>query len=160
MKILTAISICAVSAPFLVSCSMPAGKEKKAEKPNILFLFADDHAYDAIGAAGNLAVSTPNLDRLAANGLRFSHCFNQGSWAPAVCLASRAMLISGKYIYHARRDVDTTKLWAETFSEAGYETFLTGKWHNKDLTAMKSFNRIKAIAQGMYETTEIGRAHV
>lgn len=143
-----------LSAPLLISCNSMSKKDSVSEKPNVLFLFADDLSYDAMIASGNRQVNTPNLDRLTQSGMNFTHCFNQGSWVPAVCMASRAMLITGQYLNHAKSNLNSAKLWGETFSEAGYETFLTGKWHNKEKTAMKSFNTIKAMAEGMYETKD------
>ena len=87
--------------------------------------------------------------------MTFTHAFNQGSWSGAVCVVSRAMLNSGRYIYHARDDIDdeNVPLWGETFYNAGYETFMTGKWHNGDDTVLRSFNRTKSIGKGMFETT-------
>ena len=121
-------------------------------KPNFLFLFADDQAFDTIEALGHTMVKTPNLDRLVQNGMTFTHAFNQGSWSGAVCVVSRAMLNSGRYIYRARADIDTVPLWGETFADAGYATFLTGKWHNGDATAIKSFENGLSIGKGMFET--------
>ena len=123
-----------------------------AEKPNFLFLFADDQAFDTIQALGNTVVQTPNLDRLVQEGMTFTHAFNQGSWSGAVCVVSRAMLHSGRYIYRARDDINQVPLWGQVFTEAGYETFLTGKWHNGDDTALKSYTYGKSIGKGMFET--------
>lgn len=67
----------------------------KAKAPNILFIISDDQAPDTIAALGNADIHTPNLDRLAKGGTSFTHCFNQGSWSGAVCVASRTMLITG-----------------------------------------------------------------
>ena len=125
-----------------------------ADKPNFLFIFADDQAFDTIHALGNSAIHTPNLDRLVRDGMTFTHTFNQGSWSGAVCVVSRAMLNSGRYIYHAREDIDRVPLWGEIFEEAGYATFLTGKWHNGDQTAVKSFQVGKSIGKGMFETKD------
>ena len=124
-----------------------------ADKPNFLFIFADDQAFDTIHALGNTAIHTPNLDRLVRSGMTFTHTFNQGSWSGAVCVVSRAMLNSGRYIYHAREDINEVPLWGELFEDAGYATFLTGKWHNGDATAAKSFQVGKSIGKGMFETT-------
>ena len=123
-----------------------------SSKPNFLFLFADDQAFDTIEALGHTMVKTPNLDRLVQNGMTFTHAFNQGSWSGAVCVVSRAMLNSGRYIYRARTDIETVPLWGETFADAGYTTFLTGKWHNGDATAIKSFENGLSIGKGMFET--------
>ena len=64
-----------------------------AERPNIVMIFTDDQRYDAVGYAGNDAVRTPNLDRLAKQGLIFRNCFVNTS----ICAISRANLLSGQY---------------------------------------------------------------
>ena len=76
------------------------------EKPNILFLFADDHAYDSIGLTSNGYVRTPTIDKLALEGVYFERAYNMGSWKPAVCVASRTMLISGRSLWHAKKLVE------------------------------------------------------
>jgi len=65
-----------------------------AERPNIIFLFADDQRADTIGAHGNPHIQTPNLDRLTAEGFSFRRNYCAGSFSGAVCVASRAMLMS------------------------------------------------------------------
>ncbi len=71
-------------------------------KPNILFIFADDQCYKTIGALNNNEIKTPNLDRLVKNGTTFTHSYNMGGYHGAVCVASRTMLITGKHIWHAK----------------------------------------------------------
>ena len=88
----------------LGSCCGPiAGAEKVAKQPNILFVFADDQAFDTIRALGNSEIQTPNLDRLVQNGMTFTHAFNQGSWSGAVCVASRCMLNTGRFLWYSNR---------------------------------------------------------
>ncbi len=145
---------------FLLTCLLVGGCTPQtpeptptdSSQPNFLFLFADDQAFDTIQAFGHAAVQTPNLDKLVNSGMTFTHAFNQGSWSGAVCVVSRAMLNSGRYIYHAREDIDRVPLWGETFSNAGYSTFLTGKWHNGDDTALRGFDKGMSIGKGMFET--------
>jgi hypothetical protein len=67
-----------------------------SSRPNIIFIMADDHAAHAISAYGSDLIHTPNMDRLAEEGIRFTNCFNVNS----ICGPSRAALISGKYSYH------------------------------------------------------------
>ena len=74
-----------------------------AKKPNILFLFADDQCYETIRAYGHTDIETPNLDRLAKRGITFTRAYNMGSWSGAVCVASRAMLTTGRSIWRANK---------------------------------------------------------
>ncbi|MEM1443689.1 MAG: sulfatase-like hydrolase/transferase, partial [Verrucomicrobiota bacterium] len=73
------------------------------EKPNILFIFADDQCFDTVGALGLTDIETPNLDRLVARGTTFTHAYNMGSWSGAVCVASRHMLNTGAFLWHAEK---------------------------------------------------------
>ncbi len=100
---------------FPVSCISPQADEK----PNILFLFADDQCHEALSAFGS-EVQTPNLDRLVANGVTFSHAYNQGSWTPAVCVASRTMMNTGRFLWQAKavesqieQEVKAGRLWPQ-----------------------------------------------
>ncbi|MBI3280483.1 MAG: sulfatase-like hydrolase/transferase [Acidobacteria bacterium] len=63
------------------------------DRPNILFVLSDQYRYDALGANGNSEVHTPELDHLAASGVRFEHCYA----AQALCTPSRASIMTGKY---------------------------------------------------------------
>ena len=141
-----------------------------AKKPNVLFIIADDQAPRSIGGVNNPEIKTPNLDKLAKQSVLFNNCFNQGSWSGAVCVASRTMLITGQSVFRAPKNKPyldkwansrgaiavegstEVKLWPEVFRDAGYDTFLTGKWHNNYYSALKGFSQAKAIAKGMYET--------
>ena len=117
--------------------SLLAGKwaaaEAVSEKPNILFLFTDDHAVQAISAYGSRINNTPNIDRLAREGTIFDRCFCCNS----ICAPSRAAILTGKHS-HAnglRNNQDTFDGRQLTFPkqmrEAGYQTALIGKWHLK-----------------------------
>lgn len=98
--------------------------------PNILLLHTDDQTWNTIHAWGNREIQTPNLDKLAARGLSFRQCYNQGGHVGAVCIASRAMLLSGRSLFRATAtDGLNVPLLPEFFREHGYDTFFTGKWH-------------------------------
>ena len=88
--------------------------------PNVLLIFMDDQTYRSLGALNNSEVHTPHLDRLMERGTTFTHAFNQGSWSGAVCIPSRAMLISGLTVWHAQDRLEKVPLWGEWFAEHGY----------------------------------------
>lgn len=101
-----------------------------ADRPNILFIFSDDHAQHAISAYGSKVNQTPHIDRLATEGARFSNSFVTNS----ICTPSRATLLTGQYShlngvpvfnrFDSSRDTVAKHLQA-----AGYHTGVIGKWH-------------------------------
>lgn len=121
---------------------------KPAAKPNILFIFADDQRADALGIAGNTVVKTPNIDQLAKSGTRFANCYVMGGHHGAICAPSRAMLMSGKSLFHVYDVLDGVHTMPQHFAENGYETFGTGKWHNGGHTFEASFQKGKAVMLG------------
>lgn len=126
-----------------------------AGKPNFLFLFADDYTYEAVRAFGHADVDTPNLDRLAKRGTTFTHAYNMGSFSPAVCVASRTMLVTGRSVWRAKEIYDRTeqeraagRLWPQLMRDQGYRTFFTGKWHIK-VDPAKTFDIAQHVRAGM-----------
>lgn len=100
-------------------------------RPNILLISTDQQRYDALGAAGNAHISTPHLDRLAAEGARFTGCYTQSS----VCSPSRASLMTSRYVHNHGLwangvDLDPAEqLFTRTLADAGYDCGLVGKFH-------------------------------
>ncbi len=143
-------------AGFVAGCRDSAFKAidyKAYKQPNFLFLFTDDQQFSAVNALFNPEIKTPNMDRLVNRGVTFTHAFNQGSWSSAVCVCSRAMLNCGQYLYHAQANIETAPLWGQTFKEVGYDTFITGKWHNSQAALDRSFSTIGDVGDGMYHST-------
>ncbi|MEL7531738.1 MAG: sulfatase-like hydrolase/transferase [Bacteroidota bacterium] len=101
------------------------------ERPNILFLFSDDQRADALGAAGNPYIQTPNLDSLAARGTHFTQNYCMGSHHGAVCAPSRAMLMSGRSLFNVYDRINGLPTLPISLRQNDYLTFGTGKWHNE-----------------------------
>ena len=145
----------AAAVPAIAGISSRQGMEAEnpSARPNFLFMIADDLTFRAVGALGNPEVRTPNLDRLVANGCTFTHCFQQGSWTPAVCVASRMMLVTGLTTFRANPQCDFTPLWGQTFRNAGYYSYIVGKWHLDPTMMQRCFERMGPIGLGMFEST-------
>lgn len=122
-------------------------RESGTEKPNIIFILTDDLGYRDLGCYGQENIATPNIDSLAANGMRFTDCYS-GS---AVCAPSRSVLMTGQHTGHTRVRANFAKRGgtvvldngpaqyrvplkredvtvAEVLKQAGYATGITGKW--------------------------------
>ncbi len=137
----------AVAAGVCLTASGPVSKQT-SRPPNILFIFADDQRADALGAAGNSYIRTPHLDELAKKGTRLTNAYVMGGHHGAVCAPSRAMLMSGKSLFHVYDVLDGVYTMPQHFARHGYETFGTGKWHNGAKAFEASFQKGKAVFLG------------
>jgi len=119
------------------------------QKPNFVFFFTDDQRFDTIRALGCSAIETPNIDWLVENGVSFTQAHIPGGTSGAVCMPSRAMLHTGRSLFHLGESPDDNNngqvipephaLLGETLRGAGYRTFGTGKWHNGPRAYSRSF---------------------
>ena len=144
------------------ACLAGSSTAQAADKPNILFVFADDQCFQTIQSLGYDEVETPNLDRLVKRGTTFTHCYNMGGWSGAICVASRTMLNSGRFLWRANaihgkseEEREAGRWWGEHMKKAGYRTYMTGKWHCK-AKAENSFDVTADVRGGMPNQTEAG----
>ncbi len=105
----------------------------RPDRPNIVFFFTDDQRFDTLRALGNPHIHTPNLDRLCERGTAFTNATIMGGSCPAVCMPSRAMVHSGRTLFHIDREGQDIPrehaMLGETLQRTGYTAFGTGKWH-------------------------------
>ncbi len=138
----------------LVLCSSLSATPSQ---PNILFFFADDQRFDALGCAGHLIVQTPTIDHLAAEGVRFRNAFV----GTPVCWVSRSMLLTGR---SARAHADPAAIpqvrpealatiYPVELRKAGYRTGFYGKWHMiapPGFNPSAQFDEFRAITRNPY----------
>jgi len=109
---------------------------QRTDKPNVVLIFADDQGYQDVGCFGSPSIRTPNLDRMAAEGMRFTDFYS----AAAICSPSRAALLTGCYPPRVGitkvlfpRDIiglnPDEATMADVLNERGYATACIGKWH-------------------------------
>jgi arylsulfatase A-like enzyme len=129
----------AVGIALITTLALPAMSATAASvKPNIVFILSDDYGWGSAGCYGATSVKTPNIDRLAAEGRRFTHAYAPGS----VCSPSRYALMTGRYYWrtsikdgkvlpvNAPLHIETNRLTLASLCQSqGYRTAAFGKWH-------------------------------
>lgn len=115
----------------IVSCSLGTKGDKEPERPNIIFMMSDDHAYQAVSAYSRHLIETPNIDRLAKEGMLFSNACVTNS----ICAPSRAVILTGKHSHlngkiDNRFPFDTSQVtFPQLLHKAGFQTAMFGKLH-------------------------------
>ena len=121
----------AFAISILVFSGCSSKQENQKSPPNIIFIMSDDHAYQAISAYSDHLILTPNIDRIAGEGMLFSNACVTNS----ICAPSRATILTGKHCHlHGKIDnrfpFDTTQVtFPQLFQQAGYQTAMFGKLH-------------------------------
>lgn len=128
----------------LLGAAAPVAQLHAAEAdknlPNILFIMADDMGYSDIGCYGG-EIATPNIDKLANEGMRFRQFYND-----AKCGPSRSALLTGQYSHQGGFRVGAT--FAEVLRSVGYQTWMAGKWHNTPKPTDYGFDRYYGLVDG------------
>ena len=146
-----------LAAWLFVSRISPAATETH---PNLVVILADDLGIECLTTYGGKSHATPNIDKLRAQGMQFSHCFSN-----PFCSPSRASLLTGRYpfrnglkeVLHSKRQEDTylspeQPSFARQLKSAGYATAITGKWH---VSLLHKHNTIKAFGFDQYQVWQI-----
>jgi arylsulfatase A-like enzyme len=157
MKILQRITLVFIVATLIVGCKQKADTNKR---PNILFIMSDDHAYQAISAYSNKLTETPNIDRIANEGMLFTNACVTNS----ICAPSRATILTGKHCHlHGKTDnvfpFDKSQVtFPQLLQDAGYQTALFGKLHFGN--SPKGFDEFKILpGQGTYYNPDFITKH-
>ena len=132
------------------------------DRLNVVLLYADDWRHDSLGVAGNPVVKTPNIDQLAAEGIRFT----QNCVTTSICGVSRANLYTGQWMSrHGNRGFGMWKTpWEDTYlgllKKHGYYVGHVGKWHNGGIPKDKFDFAVAYHGRHWYNTDEYGKIHV
>ena len=116
---------------FLSSCETPQSASETTSPPNILFIMTDDHAKNAVSAYGSRLIQTPNIDRLAREGIKFNRSFVTNS----ICGPSRAVFLTSKYSHingfkdNSDQFDSSQQTYPKILQANGYYTAVVGKWH-------------------------------
>ena len=158
MKKIKLIYLLSIGFSILFSCQ--SNEEKKQDRPNIIFIMSDDHAYQAISAYDNKLIETPNIDRIAQMGMLFT----QASVTNSICAPSRATILTGKHSHlNGKIDnhfpFDTTNVtFPQLLQQAGYQTAMFGKLHFGNNP--KGFDQFKILpGQGSYYNPDFITKH-
>jgi arylsulfatase A-like enzyme len=151
LKRLSSIAGSAAALSVLPSCPS-FGRDSQAKRPNIIYIMSDDHASHALSCYGSKINKTPNLDRIAEGGMRFTNSFCTNS----LCAPCRAVVLTGKYSHingktdnRAKPFDGSQQTFPKLLQKAGYQTAMVGKWHlRSDPTGFDYWNVLPG--QGVY----------
>jgi arylsulfatase A-like enzyme len=142
-----------VTAVVAGACLAPRAPAAAADRPNVLFIFSDDHAAQALSCYGSNRNQTPHLDRIAKEGMLFENCFCTNG----ICGPSRAVIQTGKhshlngFLTNGDKFDGSQQTFPKLLQKAGYQTAVIGKWHLGEHQAPQGFDYSEVlIGQGPY----------
>ncbi len=128
----------------LLLCKVLFVSAQNNSKPNVLVIYTDDHRYTGVYALGGMNIRTPNIDKLADEGIVFTKTYMQGAFTGATCIPSRAMLLTGRHLFSldgiGRNIPEKDITMGEFFKSEGYNTHIVGKWHQDNASLNRSFD--------------------
>jgi len=157
-RLFSALAVAAVSLCGSLFCGVSSAQS--ADRPNILFIFTDDHATHALSCYGSKINKTPNLDRIANEGMLFRNCFCTNS----ICGPSRAVILTGKHSHlngitrNGQRFNAKQQTFPKLLGKAGYQTAMVGKWHLRASPGDAGFDHFEVLyGQGPYYNPAMNR---
>lgn len=140
-----------ISSLLLISIGLTEANANQQKRPNILFIFTDDHASHSMSCYGSKINQTPNLDRIAREGMLFNNCFCTNS----ICGPSRAVILTGKHSHlngfkqNGNKFDGSQQTFPKILRKNGYQTAIVGKWHLATQPTGFDYSEI-LIGQGPY----------
>lgn len=144
----------------MATSALPSGAAARESKPNIVIILADDLGIECLSPFGGKSHKTPNIERLASEGMKFTHCFSN-----PFCSPSRATLLTGRYpfknglktVLHSRSQEEIylrpgQPSFARQLKQAGYATGLSGKWH---VSLLHKHDTIRDFGFDQYQSWQI-----
>ena len=126
-KLMTLLLCCGLGLTASAAATQRSAGQQTGARPNVILIMADDQGYETIAANGGTSYKTPNIDRLAAHGIRF-----ENAYAHPLCTPSRVALMTGQYNFRNYTSFGELRLSEKTFGnmlrDAGYKTAIVGKW--------------------------------
>lgn len=152
MKVLKSLSLIVLANCIVFQITKAQTSNNSNKRPNVIIIVSDDHAYQTIGAYGSKLMQTPNIDRIAGEGVRFDKAYVTNS----ICGPSRAVILTGKYSHkNGFKDNESSVFdgsqdsFVKQLQKGGYETAWIGKWHLE--SKPQGFNHWQILpGQGQY----------